>query len=198
MTASVSALERIIRRGSSQRQEAGPRCELCNTPLAVGHRHLLDTETAAALCSCQACSLLFSRDAASAGHYRLVPQRRTRLAAVPTKDLGVPVGMAFFVQRADATVIAHYPSPAGATQWEVDPHAWAQVVNHCPRLQTLVPDVEALLVNTARGAQHYWLVPIDDCLRLVAVVRQTWKGLSGGNQVWPQIERFFAELSEQR
>jgi hypothetical protein len=72
------------------------------------------------------------------------------------------------------------------------------VVNHCPALGTLAPDVEALLVNTARGAQHHWLVPIDDCLRLVAVVRQTWKGLSGGNQVWPAVERFFAELVPQR
>ncbi len=198
MTAPASALERIIRRGSSRRLGSGPRCELCNALVAAGHRHLLDTEAAAVLCACQACSLLFSRYAASAGHYRLVPQRRTRLAAVPTKDLGVPVGLAFFVMRGDGTVIAHYPSPAGATQWEVYPQAWAQVVNHCPALGTLAPDVEALLVNTARGAQHHWLVPIDDCLRLVAVVRQTWKGLSGGNQVWPAVERFFAELVPQR
>jgi hypothetical protein len=201
MTAPASALERIIRRGSSRSLGSGPRCELCNAPVAAEHRHLLDTEAVAneaVLCACQACSLLFSRDAASTGHYRLVPQRRTRLAAVATKDLGVPVGLAFFVMRGDGTVIAHYPSPAGATQWEVDPQAWAQVVNHCPALGTLAPDVEALLVNTARGAQHHWLVPIDDCLRLVAVVRQTWKGLSGGNQVWPAVERFFADLAPQR
>lgn len=198
MTAPTSALERVIRRGSSGSQESEPRCELCTAPLADQHRHLLDTEAVAVLCACQACSLLFSRDAASEGHYRLVPRRRTRLAAVPTKDLGVPVGLAFFVMRGDGTVIAHYPSPAGATQWEADPQAWAGVVEHCPTLGTMVPDVEALLVNTARGAQHHWLVPIDDCLRLVALVRQTWKGLSGGNRVWPEIDRFFAELSEQR
>ena len=201
MTAPTSALERIVRRGSGQRLEVGSRCELCSAPLLARHRHLLDTDAAVTgglLCACQACSLLFSREAASEGHYRLVPQRRTRLAAVPTQDLGVPVGLAFFVPRGDGAVIAHYPSPAGATQWEVDPRAWAGVVEGCPPLRTLAPDVEALLVNTARGAQHHWLVPIDDCLRLVAVVRQKWKGLSGGSQVWPEIERFFAGLVEQR
>jgi hypothetical protein len=198
MTAPSSALERIIRRGSSRSQESGPRCELCSAPVAAEHRHLLDTEAAVVLCACQACSLLFSRDAASEGHYRLVPQRRVRLEAVPTKDLGVPVGLAFFALRPDGTVIAHYPSPAEATRWEVDPQAWANVVTSCPTLHTLAPDVEALLVNTTRGAQHHWLVPIDDCLRLVAVIRQTWKGLSGGNQVWPEIERFFAGLVPQR
>src|SRR5689334_11157884 len=104
MTAPTSALERIIRRGSGRSQESGPRCELCSVPVAAEHRHLLDTEAAVVLCACQACSLLFSRDAASEGHYRLVPQRRTRLAAVPTKDLGVPVGLAFFVLRPDGVV----------------------------------------------------------------------------------------------
>jgi hypothetical protein len=198
MTAPTSALERVIRRAGTRRQAAEERCEVCSVPVPPVHRHLLDTEDSVLMCVCQACSLLFSRDAASEGHYRLVPQRRTRLGAVSTKDLGVPVGLAYFVPRGDGAVIAHYPSPAGATQWEVDPQAWVDVVDHCPTLRTLVPDVEALLVNTVRGEQHCWLVPIDDCLRLVAVVRQKWKGLSGGTEVWPEIERFFTELKEQR
>jgi hypothetical protein len=163
-----------------------------------GHRHLLDTEHGALMCCCQACSLLFAREAASEGHYRLVPRRRVRLPAVPTKELGVPVGLAFFVPRTDGAVIAHYPSPAGATQWEVDPQAWADVVERCPELRTLAADVQALLVNTAHGHQQHWIVPIDDCFRLVAVVRREWKGLSGGSRVWPEIEQFFAELTEQR
>jgi hypothetical protein len=159
---------------------------------------MLDTERGELMCTCQACSLLFDRSAASQGHYRLVPRRRVRLPAVSTKDLGVPVGLAFFVPRADGAVIAHYPSPAGATQWEVDPRAWADVVEHHPELRALQADVEALLVNTARGQHHHWIVPITDCFRLVAVVRREWKGLSGGSRVWPEIERFFAELEEQR
>jgi hypothetical protein len=54
--------------------------------------------------------------------------------------------------------------------------------------------VEALLVNTARDRREYWIAPIDDCYRLVAIVREHWRGLSGGTQVWPAIDAFFAAL----
>lgn len=194
----TSALERAIRRAGGRRHESGERCELCNAPVAATHRHLLDTDHAEALCACQACSLLFVDGAASRGHYRLVPQRRVRLDAVPTGPLGVPVGLAYFVPREDGVVVAHYPSPIGATQWEVDPAAWHAVVAACPPLRRVKPDVEALLVNTARSGRHYWLVPVTDCFRLVALVRREWTGLSGGSRVWPAVERFFTELREHR
>jgi hypothetical protein len=37
-------------------------------------------------------------------------------------------------------------------------------------------------------------VPIDDCYRLVAVIRTRWRGFTGGKEVWLEIERFFTEL----
>ena len=194
----TGALERVIRRAGTRRAEAAEHCDLCNVPVPAGHRHLLDTERGEVMCACQACSLLFVRDAASEGHYRLVPQRRIRLAPVSTEALGVPVGLAYFVVRTDGAVVAHYPSPAGPTQWEVDAEAWRDLVDRCAELRSLQTDVEALLVNTARGQQHHWIVPIDDCFRVVAVVLREWKGLSGGSRVWPELERFFAELREQR
>jgi hypothetical protein len=55
-------------------------------------------------------------------------------------------------------------------------------------------DVEALLVNRARGRRGQWLAPIDDCYRLVAVIRTRWRGFTGGKEVWAEIERFFEEL----
>ncbi|MGY1438965.1 DUF5947 family protein [Streptomyces reniochalinae] len=149
------------------------------------------------LCACRPCSVLFAREAASEGHYRLIPQRRTRLEPVPTAPLGVPVGLAFFVPHADGGVHAHYPSPAGPTQWELDPEAWQGAVRECPALATLAADVEALLVNTVQGRRQHWIVPVDDCFRMVAVVRREWRGLTGGSRVWPEIDRFFAELTEQ-
>jgi hypothetical protein len=197
-TVATGGLQRVIRRAGERRTEAAEHCELCDAAIAAEHRHLFDTEAGEPMCVCQACSLLFHRDAASDGHYRLVPERRQRLDAVPTDGLGVPVGLAFFVPKADGAVIAHYPSPAGATQWEVDPQAWDDVVARCPALAGLEPDVQALLVNTARGRREHWMVPIDDCLRLVAVVRREWKGLSGGSRVWPQIDEFFSSLRERR
>jgi hypothetical protein len=196
VSSTTAVLARIIRRGRGERAGPVERCDLCREPVAPGHRHLLDTARHEVRCACRACALLFSPGGASEGHYRLVPRRRLRLSSVPTDALGVPVGLAFFVRGADGAVVAHYPSPAGATQWEVDEQAWCDVVGARPELGGLEADVEALLVNTARGASHHWLVPIDDCFRLVAVVRREWKGLSGGSTVWPEIERFFDELTE--
>lgn len=190
----AGALERVIRRAGVSQRARQERCELCGQPVAERHRHMLDTERDEMLCVCQACSILFNRDAASEGHYRLVPERRVQLSGVSPASLGVPVGLAYFVVQPTGGVRAHYPSPAGATQWEIDGDAWARALESCPQLRDLAPGVEALLVNTARGRSESWLVPIDDCYRLVAVVRTQWKGLSGGDRVWPEIERFFEEL----
>ena len=190
-------LARVIRR-ARRRDPMGERCDLCAVDLPDEHRHLLDTDLHEIRCVCQACSMLFHREAASDGHYRLVPRRRLRLPELSTEGLGVPVGLAFFVPRDGDTVDAHYPSPAGPTRWEVDPEAWRAVVACCAQLADLTPEVEALLVNTTRERQEHWLVPIDDCFALVALVRREWRGLSGGPRVWPEIDRFFAALTEQR
>jgi hypothetical protein len=193
---STEALERVLRRAGINRAPTEV-CDLCAGVLPEPHRHLLDTEHGDLCCACQACCLLFAAHAGSDDqhrHYRLVPDKRMRLGAVPTAALGVPVGLAFFVRHADGAVIAHYPSPIGATQWEVDADAWRDVVESCDPLEHLQPDVEALLVNTARGADEHWLVPIDDCYRLIALVRHEWRGWTGGSQVWPLIQDFFAQL----
>jgi hypothetical protein len=102
------------------------------------------------------------------------------------------------IPRSAGTVDAHYTSPAGATRSEVDQAAWRDVVAHCPPLADMAPEVEALLVNIARGRSDHWLVPIDDCFALVTLVRREWRGLSGGTRVWPMIDQFFAALTEQR
>ena len=67
-----------------------------------------------------------------------------------------------------------------------------------PALADLTPEVQAVLLHTARGASEHWLVPIDDCYRLVALIRREWRGLSGGSTVWPAIAGFFADLAEPR
>lgn len=188
----TAALERLVRR--EPRPGAAERCDLCGEPVGEPHRHLLDVGGHAILCACQACWLLFDREGASEGRYRQVPRRRTRLPAVPARDLGVPVGLAFFVIGDDGVVRAHYPSPAGSTQWEIDPESWRRTARAFPELAGLAPEVEALLINTARDRDEHWLVPIDECFRLVAVIRREWRGLSGGGTVWPEIDEFFAGL----
>ena len=60
-------------------------------------------------------------------------------------------------------------------------------------------DVEGLLVNRlgySRGysAPDYYLLPIDECYRLVGLIRMHWKGLSGGTEVWNELGEFFTSL----
>ncbi|MCV7197131.1 DUF5947 family protein [Mycobacterium angelicum] len=190
-----SALQRTIRRASAPIDEV-LHCQLCSAPIPEPHRHLLDEHSEELLCACRACSVLFVREAAGRDHYRLIPDRRLRLPTLGLAALGVPVGLAFFTIGDDGAVTAHYPSPMGATAWEVDAANWRAVVEEWPQLGQLAGVVEALLVNTARHADEHWIVPIDDCYRLVAVIRSEWRGLTGGSRVWPAIDGFFAELNE--
>jgi hypothetical protein len=53
-----------------------------------------------------------------------------------------------------------------------------------------------LLVNRLRGHADYYLVPIDDCYRLVGLIRVGWRGLGGGAEVWREIDDFFAQLRQ--
>ena len=155
------------------------------------------------MCACQACKILFDRREAGAGHYRLVPDRRLRIDDFRLEDAGwddlrIPVEMAFFFYSTrDERVSAFYPSPAGPTESLLRLDAWEDLERANPVLQSLEPDVEALLVNRARGAREYYIVPIEDPYRLVALIRSRWRGLTGGQEVWEEIESFFARLSEQ-
>lgn len=193
------ALRRVVRR-RLEVSPPGQRCDMCTASVPEQHRHLLDTQRDELLCACRACALLFERDHAGNGHYRLVPEHRRRLPLPDTElgSVGVPVGLAFFVTGPDGKAVAHYPSPAGATRWEVTDETWQRIVELWPPVRDMTPQVEALLVNTSRGARDSWIVPIDDCYRLVALVRTHWQGLSGGSTVWPAVSGFFARLGGTR
>lgn len=183
-------------------QAAAPRerCELCAQPIAAEHRHILELGERRLLCACRACSILFDRAAAGGEHYRLVPDRCESLTEFTLDDLqwralGLPVEMAFFVREGrSGRVTAYYPSLAGATESQLQLDEWSELERANPVLAHLAPDVEALLVNGTGEGREAWLVGIDECYRLVAVVRQHWRGLSGGAAVWSELERFFAAL----
>jgi len=174
------------------------RCELCSHQLAADHPHLLDPAAREVLCACDACAILFSGPAET--RYRRVPRRIRalvdfRLTDAQWDSLMIPIGMAFFCEVSSlGRVVALYPSPAGATESLLDMSAWADLVRDNPVLAELEPDVEALLVNRSRGARQYFLVPIEDCFRLVALMRGSWRGLTGGQEVWAALEGFYAEL----
>jgi len=192
----VGALQRAIDRAAGRRAGTVERCGLCGAAVAAGHRHVLEVREDTPMCVCTACTLLFERDGAGGGQYRLIPTRRLRLAGLSTEPLGVPVGIAFFVKHHDGRVVAHYPSPLGGTRAEVDPVAWTGIEAASPALAGMRPAVEALLAraNRAGGAGEHWILPIDTCYRLVAVIRQHWAGMAGGAAVWREVARFFEEL----
>jgi len=180
--------------------EAQEQCELCSEPIAPVHRHLLDLQSRRLLCACRACSILFDSPAAGHGHYRLVPYECRYLEGFELDDalwqsLRIPVDMAFFFESSAAErVVAFYPSPVGATESLLELPAWEELAERNPILRELQPDVEALLVNRARGAREHWLVPVDRCYELVGLIRSGWKGFGGGQEVWEQIGEFFDRL----
>jgi Family of unknown function (DUF5947) len=205
VTPPTPRLLRLARDAAGEREEALERCDLCGEPIPAEHRHLLDVSSRELLCACQACRLLFERPAAGGGgaHYRLVPDRRIRLDDFAMDEavwarLRIPVEMAFFFHSSQAArVQAYYPGPMGATESLLELGAWEELERGNPLLGTLEPDVEALLVNRSRGARQYFVVPIEDCYRLAGLIRMRWRGLSGGEAVWKEIEAFFEKLGRE-
>jgi len=209
-TGPFPAWQRYARQGRQSPAAELEHCRLCAQPIPAEHRHVLEVATQRIACACYPCSVLFQHDAASAGRYRLVPDRRLalvdfRMSDAQWESLRIPVGMAYFFRSTPAgRVMAFYPSPLGATESLLELEAWEALERDNPVLETMTPDVEALLVNRSNPggasaeseARQCFLVPVDDCYRLVALLRTHWKGLSGGTEVWERIDEFFASLSD--
>lgn len=195
---SLATLRRFIRQRAPVE-----RCELCSAELAAEHQHLLEPATRKLVCACEACSVLFSGQAAA--KYRRVPRRIRFLADFRMSDaqwdaLMVPINMAFFFHSSpQQKVVALYPSPAGPTESLLSLDSWQDIVEENAILSGMEPDVEALLVSRVdrthgRSSAEYYLAPIDECFKLVGLIRAHWRGFSGGSEVWEEIARFFDSL----
>lgn len=115
-------------------------------------------------------------------------------------SLVIPINLAFFFYSSiDGRMVALYPSPAGAVESLLPLDSWTAIVEKNPVLGHLQSDVEALLINRIDRREEgipaqYYIAPIDECYKLVGILRSHWKGLSGGAEVWVEIERFFVDL----
>jgi hypothetical protein len=192
-----------VLRQFARRPRAVERCELCSQEIAPYHPHLIEPAARKLVCSCDACAVLFSGREGS--RYKRVPRHIRLLADFHMSDgqwdaLTIPINMAFFFSSTpDARMVAMYPSPAGPTESLLPLEAWSEIARDNPALQKMEPDVEALLVNRighARGftEAEYYLLPIDQCFRLVGLIRGNWRGFSGGTEVWQKIGEYFNEM----
>ncbi|ATZ28085.1 DUF5947 family protein [Streptomyces lavendulae] len=192
---------RGLRRFTGPRPPRPESCELCGTAVAGdGHRHLVETEKRSLVCACTGCALLFDRPGIVTGRFRAVPQRYLadpahRLDDGAWERLQIPVGVAFFFRNAALDrLVALYPSPAGATESELDPQTWQDVLGSGRLSELLEPDVEALLLRRSEGRTSCHLVPIDVCYELVGRMRLLWQGFDGGAEARAALDAFFAEV----
>ena len=175
------------------------RCGICSVPVPDEHAHLVDLDSRSLVCACRACAVLFSGQVGT--RYKCVPRSLRRLPEMQLDEaawdaLSIPINMAFlFYNSRAAKPVAVYPSPAGAIESSISGAAWEDLVASSPAVRAMEPDVEALLVNRlpASGPEYY-IAPIDECHRLVGIVRVHWRGMAGGSKVWLELEQYFADL----
>jgi hypothetical protein len=190
----------VLRRFAKPRA-AVERCDLCGLEIGPAHDHLIDPAQRRLTCACGACAVLFS--AQEGTRYKRIPHDVLALDERTISDaqweaLRLPIDLAFFyLSSPQGRVVACYPSPAGATESLLELETWEEIQREHPVLAAMLPDVQALLVNRVRrgsAGPACFLVPIDQCFRLVGIIRTQWKGFTGGTEVWEEIDRFFAEL----
>ncbi len=192
----ISSL-RSLRKGSNGNGSAGPEehCDLCGKGLPSEHRHLLHLEERYILCACESCVALRGGD-------RELRPTGTRFAWLEDFSLpddvwasfSIPIGLAFFmISSSVGSVVAFYPSPAGATESELDLEAWDALCAENPGL-ILDPDAEALIVNRMQEPNQHAIAPIDECYRLVGMIKAKWEGISGGMEPEAAIAGFFEEI----
>jgi len=174
-------------------------CGFCAAELPQHHEHLLEIATRKMECVCRGCAILFTNQGQK---YQRVPRRVRALADFRMTDaqweaLAIPIGMAFlFYSSLDNKVVALYPSPGGPIESLLPLQSWEEIANDNPQVREMKPDVEGLLIHRIRSARDYYLIPIDECFKLVGIIRTHWKGISGGYTVWEQVATFLSVLRQ--
>ncbi|MFD7231932.1 DUF5947 family protein [Streptomyces sp. NPDC059881] len=195
---------RGLRRFTAPRAPREERCELCGVPLPDDrHRHLVDTEQRRLACACVPCAHLLDRPGASQGRFRAVPGRYLsdpghRIDDTTWELLRIPVGVAFcFRNSALDLPVVLYPSPAGATESELEPSSWETLLAATPLAGMLEPDVEALLLRRTDDRTECHLVPVDSAYELVGRMRLSWQGFDGGAEARAGLDAFFDRVRRQ-
>ena len=162
------------------------------------HKHLLHLDERRIVCVCQTCWSMRSGDA----RYRPTGSRtlwldglrahRRAVGGVPDPDRP---GVLPALERDRRRSSALYPSPAGATESELDLDAWDRLVAANPVLEDLEPDAEALIVNRMATAAR----ARDRAARRLLPARRDHQGDAGRASPaaprWrPPWQRYFDDL----
>ncbi|HTZ25097.1 MAG TPA: DUF5947 family protein [Streptosporangiaceae bacterium] len=191
------------------------KCEFCAATITAEHGHVADLDSAALMCACRACYLLFTHSGAGQtweqdpeperqrrigrARYRSIPDRYVADPGHPIFQadwdaLEIPVGLAFFLRSSvTGETTAFYPSPAGATECRLDLEAWGRISAGHPLVASAEPDVEAILISRGERGQpgiETFLVPIDACYELAGRMRLEWRGFDGGEEARASIAAF--------
>ena len=178
------------------REPPAERCDLCRTSLPDDHRHMLHLVDRRIVCTCEACWALHSGDA----EYRPTGMRELWLPGFQCDEetwagFQIPIGLAFFMRSTVTdSVVAFYPSPAGATESELALESWERLVAANPVLEQLDADAEALVVNRMAQPAEYAILPIDRCYELVGLIKSRWEGISGGSAIAQAVPEYFERI----
>jgi hypothetical protein len=113
------------------------------------------------------------------------------------RDLAIPVALAFFSYSTQAQrIVVQYPGPAGVVESLISMTNWEELCLLNPELRSILPDVQALLVNRVDATGSYFIVPIEACYKLSGLIRRSWQGFSGGTAAWLEIASFFDDLAQ--
>jgi hypothetical protein len=198
----VARMRTIARAGAPSQTAAAPatttleRCDLCHTTVPEDHRHMLHLVERRIVCTCEACWALNSGNP----EYRPTGSRTLFLDGFQCDAelwgaFQIPIGLAFFMRSTVAeSIVAFYPSPAGATESELSLEAWEALVTRNPILEQLDADAEALLVDRIAEPPQYAILPIDACYALVGLIKSRWEGISGGGAIEQAVPEFLATL----
>jgi hypothetical protein len=189
----------LKRFGEKAKKTTDPeRCDFCSKPIPPDHKHFADLNEMKFMCACEMCAVL----QAEKGEYRQIPERYQYLENfdMPERiwlELKIPVNMAFIVYNSKHQKhIAFYPSPAGATESELNLGSWNLLKQKNQALEELEPDIEGFMINRLDKPAEYYIVPIDCCYKLIGLIRLKWQGMHGGKEMRSSVRGFFKNLKK--
>lgn len=187
---------------ATRRKPDEERCELCALPLPARHDHLYELRARAVRCACTGCALIVPTSERSL--YRRIPVRRDAVAIdldAWLARLGSPVGIAAIVARDDGRTTVSYPGPAGLAETDLDldvaaaldvairdASAGHHMVGGADDT-ALAREVEALVIANLPSMRGAWIVGIDVVFKMIAELRASWEGMTGGQRVGEAIAR---------